>query len=539
CVCALLVLRGFAQAEALQVQDTTMMPDTIEHTKVEEHSKDSSGVRPTEFVRSTKIRFDELHLLDLGTQPISIGEKEYRRPSLGQRWETEFLPLPRKANGAIAASFGNYTTPTFSGWWGGSAPESEVLGRAFYSSSKGDKQYRDYQKGHASLAAAWVLPESSGVFSSGTLRSEVALSGSHYRLFGSLTPSQARTLTQFRAEASLEARGARESTRRAFLRLSRTRMDDHSRAEETTLTTELGVGAYAGEFFVTGTLKVLKDFTEMPGVQKENPLYTVLETDVRYRVDEQVEISAGGELYYLRYSGSEHVWRAVPRARIAYRAARSIRLFAEYQPSVVRNSVSEFAEDNPYVHNSIVVRQTDMGTDVRIGCSVDAENVLKVQALLGYQRVHSYPVYVPSPERLWQVAYTGTSPILWFQSDVYVEAGTAVIGASFHVKKTEREAGSNKDIPYLPRVSFTATIEQRIARTFRVSSDVRYTGGRFADLDNTRRLPAAFHWDIAAEFGEDFLVGAGVTNLLGTRDGAWEWYEGEPRRVYLSLGYVW
>jgi outer membrane cobalamin receptor len=140
---------------------------------------------------------------------------------------------------------------------------------------------------------------------------------------------------------------------------------------------------------------------------------------------------------------------------------------------------------------------------------------------------------------MWEVHYTGTTRIMSFESELYVEAGGNLVGMKVLLSDSRAEVKNTTAIPYLPKVSVTATARYRFFSRLLVASNVRYTGRRFADMQNVRSLPAYVLWDARIEFGERVLVGGEVTNILDTREGRWEGYAGEPRRIMLSLGYTW
>jgi outer membrane cobalamin receptor len=114
-----------------------------------------------------------------------------------------------------------------------------------------------------------------------------------------------------------------------------------------------------------------------------------------------------------------------------------------------------------------------------------------------------------------------------------------MVGMSFAVRWTRAEPASKAEIPYVPRFLATGTLQHALAFGLRVSSDIRFTGNRYADVQNARKLSPLLLWDVRTEFGSTFRMGAEVTNLLDRREGMWEGYSEEPRRIALSIGFTW
>lgn len=540
-VCGLLAatLPAFAQIEPLHLKDSTMVLDTLEHRQGNAQQGDILTVSGREFPRSTKLPIEEIHILDLSTPPVSVGEKEHSAPTLGRRWETRFRALPRTSNGAVTMAFGNYTTPSLRGWWGGASSKSEIFVRASYTSSKGSEQYRDFRNGSANVSAGWILPETAGWLASGSVQTRLGFQGNRYRLFGSDMPSQVRSVHRLEGEVSVRSDGANESFRNALLHVGAIRMDDRHRAQSVCAGIRFDVAGILGSTFTLAMVEVWKDYQTLPSVRKENPLLGQLELGVRLQPADRLRLTVGGRVHHRRYAGSHNAWRVVPRADIVYHLGQVASLFAAYDPKAERTTLSAFVETNPYVSDSSTVRHMDVATDLRLGATVHLAGVLTGRLALSYRRVHAYPQFIINSVKLWDVSYSGMSRIFAVEAEAYVEKESTIAGMSIALKRTLAEPVSDAEIPYVPNVLLRATFRHAFNFGLTVSTDARYTGRRFADVKNVQRLSPFLRWDVRTEFGKMFRVGAEVTNVLDTRAGDWEGYAGEPRRVALSLGFTW
>lgn len=539
--CGLLVAvqPGFAQTEPDRAaRDTTMVVDSLTHQEqaVESGKQQDSTAKVTNAVpRQTKLPIIEEHIFDLSTQPMSIGEKEFRVVPLGKRWEAAFAEKPATFSGAVMAGFGNYRTPLMHGWMGIATPRSDLLVRALFRSSDGPEQNRDVRSGEAVCEADWYLPEHAGMFAGGRVRTAVALHSDRYRLYGSTTPSQARSLNRLESDVTLT--GAETGSREIQMLFTGTRLDDLQRAEQISIGGRMAARENVGRTMLTGELNVWKDFQNR--LLGANPFFSSFSVHVQHRFARSVDVTGGAIVHYIDNAGDPLRWRLLPHASIVWLPTEALSVFAKYEPFVERQTLSGFAQMNPFVRSSLALRSTDVAVNATGGLAVEVSGVIKASASFTYRRVHGYPVFSSLPKRMWEVHYTGTTRIMSFESELYVEAGGNLVGMKVLLNDSRAEVKNTTAIPYLPKVSVTATARYRFFSRLLVASNVRYTGRRFADMQNVRSLPAYVLWDARIEFGERVLVGGEVTNILDTREGRWEGYAGEPRRIMLSLGYTW
>ncbi len=539
--CGLLVAvqPGFAQTEPDRTaRDTTMVVDSLTHHEqaVESDEQQDSTANLTKAVpRQTKLPIIEEYIFDLSTQPLSIGEKEFRVVPLGKRWEAAFAEKPATLSGSVMAGFGNYRTPFMHGWLGIALPKSDLLVRALFRSSEGPEQNRDVRTGQAVCVADWYLPDHAGMFAGGRVRTAAALHSDRYRLYGSTTPSQVRSLN--RLEGDVAFTSAETGRREIQMLFTGTRIDDVQRAEEVSFGGRMAALENVGSTTLTGELNVWKDFqTRLLGA---NPFFSSFSVHVQHRFARSVDVTGGTIVYYIDNAGDPLRWRVLPHASIVWLPTEPLSIFVKYEPFLERQTLSGFAQMNPFVRSSLALRSTDVAVNATGGLAVEVSGVMKASASFNYRRVHGYPIFSFLPERMWEVNYTGTTRIMSFESELYVEAGGNLVGMKVLLNDSRAEVKNTTAIPYLPKVLVTATARYRFFTRLLAVSNVRYTGRRFADMQNVRSLPAYVLWDARIEFGDRVLIGAEVTNILDTREGRWEGYAGEPRRIMLSLGYTW
>lgn len=539
CGLLLTVQPGLAQNEADRiVPDTTIAGGILTHQEIAVDSmrhQDSTVNGGETFPRQTKLPLIEEHIFDLSTQPVRIGEKEIRTVPLGKRWETEFADKPATMNGRVTAGYGNYTTPFVHGWVGSAASKREILVRAMFRSTEGPGQNRDVRVGAGTVGASWYLSERAGMFANGRVTTSIAAHADRYRLFGSTSPSQVRSRTRFQSELKLSS--AETGSREAWLLFNGFRVDDALRAEEFSMGARLAAAENVDRTTVSGEVNVWKDF--QTHLVKSKPFFSSFSARVQSRFAGSVHITGGTTVHYVDNPSDPLRWRVLPHASIVWFPSEALSIFAQYEPFVQRRTVSAFVQENPFVRSAPAVRSTDVVVNATGGLAADVAGVLKAHAAFTYQRVHGYPMFLPTAEKMWEVTYATTTTIISFESKLYVERGASLVGVTLSLKNSRAEASSTASVPYLPEVLLTATAQHAFPIGLHVASDVRYTGRRFADVQNTRSLRAYLVWDLRAEFGERAVVGAEVTNILDRREGVWEGYAGEPRRVMLSLGYTW
>ncbi len=540
-VCGLLLTAplGFAQNEpGHPVPDTTVAVDTLTLTTMSadtnRHHDGTPSVEET-FPRRTKLPIVEEHIFDVSTQPVSIGEKEIRVVALGRRWESEFVGTPAAMKGKVTAGYGSYVTPLLLGWVGSASPQGEFIARGFFRSSEGPDENRDVRSGAGAAAATWYLSERAGVVAGGRVSASLAVHGDRYRLYGSTSPSQARS--RVRVESELNLNSAETGRREVQIVFNGMRSDDTRRAEEFSLGARIAAAESVGHTSVRGEVNLWKDFrTQLAG---GNPFFSALSVYAESRVAGSITVTGGTLVHYLENPTDPLRWRVLPRAGIVWTPTNALSLFARYEPSVQRRTVSSFLQENPFVRSSLAVRSTDGVVNVTGGLAVNVADVGKASAAFKYRRVHGYPMFSYTSERMWEVTYTQTTRMTSIESEIYVEPGASLVGVKVVLQQSRAEANRPEAVPYLPEVLVKATAQHAFAMGLRVASDVRYTGRRYADLQNARSLPAFVVWDVRAEYGERIRVGAEVTNVLDRRESAWEGYAGEPRRIMLSLGYTW
>ena len=502
--------------------------------------KDS--VRSPELPDTIKVGIDETRIFDPSTFPPSLGEREAIRVELLKppKPQNTFAETPQHMHGKITSGYGTYVSPMIKGWVGTNSATSDLMLRGGFALTEGHAPNRDSRKGNVRLSAGVYLSENAGMLASGRLESVASLDHHKYRLYGSDTPSRARTVNSFDGNVSISTSYADGGFLKGKFQLERSTMNDSVQMDETELGMEIAFGARMGQFSLEGTTNVWYDFYTT-SVPTHDPSFAEGTLAFHYRPSDRFDLFAVGVAYDVR--GTEYRkrrWVALGGG-FEWHAGKSVSVFAEYRPYVQRNNLMALAKANPFLHYRIQVEQTEYRQNGVAGVVIRSGDGFTARISAAYKEAYKFPIYWHRRENLWSVEYEWTTRILSFDTELHAAIKQNVVaGLTFSYRDT-RDLVTRQVFPYNPKVVISALYRHQISSKLLLESDLQYVGNRYTTMGGGTKLRPLNLWNLIVGYSFSPRVSMSVTieNILDQQRAYWEGYTGQPRRGALSVEIMW
>jgi hypothetical protein len=516
--------------------DSTMhVNDSVQYEMPTQPRKPNPG-------EGVKLMFDEDHFLDARTLPFTIGQKESAKVNLGMfmKAQGEFAERPAVFSGNITAAYGSYVSPSVEGFLGTASRTGDLLFRARYTATKGKLENQDNQFGSAGVSGGVHLPDDAGMFSRGRLSADLGFDIERYKLYGSVTPDRQRTVRHLDGAVKLSSSYSDDAFVKAALHVHAMSAGDSTTSREMQAGLELSGGFSFDRTQLSMTANLWKDFYDAP-FAGSNPSVVDCGVNARHRFA-RFEFAAGTALFLHHGSDGDAKLSVSPRMEVVWRVREGVSLFGAYRPTVERNSLSSLLKSNPYIFGDVRIRHAEYFQNASGGVELEAGRRMKAKVSVHYKRGWNVPIFVDVNNlHRWSVAYFGTTRIVALESAIYVEAADDIMLGAVTTMQTTRNLDSESSLPYAPRVSVRGFYTHRFPFALQFHTDAEYVGQRYADVANTRSVPALVIWDAEANYQltRHLTVGVGVANILDERPGRWENYPGQARRFTLSVDARW
>jgi len=379
----------------------------------------------------------------------------------------------------------------------------------------------------------------------------MSFSNESYRAYGSITPTQLRSLSNIGLNVGFSSHTPKIEKRddqinySAGLTWNRTALDDSANASES----ELGISGNAATQWNSYQLRAAAEYKTsgitMPlprTLDVHSPQWFVLRFSGKTFLAPSLEALLTVQQFVYRGNVSVTSGRFYPNVEIQYFASEAATVFAKFTPTVERTTLSSFISMNKYMRNALELRPTEIPLSLSLGSEISFSTALRGKAVIAYRTMHDFPVYEEfNSAKVWDVMYLPDVRAISFDvqgSYQFSKENSGTLTAGFN--STEAK-GSSNSLPNIP--------SSIVSGAFRHSFDNGIVAEAFAEYDSKRWTDFA-HSNANAgyvtiggkgeyKFLDNVRALVQVNNLLNQQYYVWDGYVERPLFISLGVTYTW
>ncbi len=444
-------------------------------------------------------------------------------------------------NGKAEVGYGTYATPYFDAWFGNAYPSGDFLLKAGYRSSGGHVPNADYRMGYASLAGGTHLNGDAGDFSGNRVQGRITMRGNSYHLYGSTSPSLQRTVTDFDAGLSMSSASGAMIPYTTRLAVESGSLKDISKTTETSLGGEFDATGEIDDVELRGSAGVWKSFYATQSITAD-PFYTQFAVTANYHLGSGISIRGGLAFYLYRGSDTRTSGRLFPQLGISWFAAERLTVYAKFDPSVQRASLTSLVGTSPYMATDVSVRPAVQFTNFSLGAESEISPAIQSRVFLSYTQTDDIPLFVDyNSTRIWSVVYAGTTRIVSLNGELYAGVTDADnLGASLAVRSNKNSETGHRN-PYFASFVSSVSYQHRFDLGLNLGSTLQIVGNQSEDLADTRTLPALLVLNVNAEYMiiPRWSAIFTLSDIFNQKQTLWEGYVGLQRTVSIGTSFAW
>jgi hypothetical protein len=464
------------------------------------------------------------------SQLSGLGEKSKASEPTGK--SVGGLATPESFDGKLTLGYGNLNTRYGEGWFGKKFSEGDFSLHGRYLAHNAYVPFANASGGGVDAVGGIFLPSSLALFSNARLYGSAGYEGKQYRLFGSLNPSQERSVHIYRVNSGLSSSAGAVVSYDAAAQIRRLTIEDHDKSQEDELTLSLQLAHQTPDLHLKGSVFYGGSYLTQ-SFSASDPQYYKGSASVRKLFFEKLDLSGGVGLFHFRNSGGNFTSKVYPDIGLQYYLVQGLTLFARFDPSVERYSLGQAVAENRYLGNDVRIRHQDIFVNISGGVEFETLNRGSGRVYIKYQRVRDFPVYVdPSTTPLpdWDLFYAGITRFLSLNGEVLVNLTDADrVSGSARLLSSENSATKDR-VPYLPLVQITSEYSHQFlfGLTTRVAG--RFIGRRSIDFRDALHLNSFFLLGASAEYKvtRNFGVFVQLNNIFDERYSYWNLYQEVP-----------
>jgi outer membrane receptor protein involved in Fe transport len=283
-------------------------------------------------------------------------------------------------------------------------------------------------------------------------------------------------------------------------------------------------------------------------VSHENPLYSRFSINARTLLASRFDLSFGGNVFICRNTGSETQGKFYPQLGVQYYANNWLTLFASFEPMVRHNSVYRLMQTNRYLHNDIILRQTEEFVNLAFGFGFDVQ-AFKAKLYGSFVRARNYPIFVVADPKfypynvkgVWDLFYDGTTDIAELHTEgMYSISNEGNVSGTF-ILRNSKSSETDSQVPYLPVLEGSARYQHFFKFGLTLTASLQYIGQRRISLQTIDELTSYMLFDIGGEYRITNNVGffATLKNIFNQKYYLWDNYEALPFTAMAGVSVRW
>ena len=465
--------------------------------------------------------------------------------------QKDFAEPDNQMNGKVVGGIGNYTSPFMDGWFGKNYDGGGVLFHANYASSNGQVTDANWQKTGIGIQGNYLSPQSFGIIAGSRLNGGLDFSGETYRAYGSVVPSQERTLNNMHLNLGLASRTAGvgmldeplDYSARIFW--AGTSLNDSLNSSQNDIGLLVSGSTRKDDVQLRGTMEYAVSDVSMQlptNVETHSPQWF----DLRLSGDKFFlpELQASLTLQQFIYKGNLSVasGRFYPGARLRYFMNDAATVYLSIAPTVERNTLASLVNSDKYIRNIVELRPSEIPFAFTLGSEYTFSDKFYGSGSLSYSTSQNFPVFIElNSAKVWDVMYlpkVDVSRLTLEGSYTFTQENSATLTGSFNSTQAKDSSNSVPNIPMftvsgLYRRSFSGGI---VAQLFAV-----YFSKRWKDFAHTGANAGYVDIGGKAEYQllNNLRAVVELDNILDRQYYVWDGYVERPLFISLGVTYKW
>lgn len=219
--------------------------------------------------------------------------------------------------------------------------------------------------------------------------------------------------------------------------------------------------------------------------------------------------------------------------------AKNMILLAEYSPEAANITAGNFLKNNFYYDQQDLTRIfVEKRNKIRTTVKYEFETFYQIDGGVEYFTTDNLPYYVnPNQQGLFSVTTSDAKSFDVFLNLLYHLGPYGYFYGSFDYLSVKNSDGQK--IPYYPGLKASLIYGYDFSEQWRAEAKFRYLSGRFADIENQRKLENIFDLGLklTVSLQRNFAVYGELQNLFSNKADLWEGYQEKPFEVLMGINF--
>jgi len=481
----------------------------------------------------------------------TVGDKESEEHmKLSQKPGAGLFRGTRSFDGKLNLGYGRFRLKYGEAWYGRRFPEGDFSLHGSYRAHDAYIDHADANAGSFDASGGLYLPQRIVFLGGSKVSGEFAYEGEKYRFFGSPTPSLERTLNNVQVGLHLQSKSASPVTYESWARFRRLIVRDRDKSREDDLSLGARVNGETRGWQLRGEFIFNADFLDQ-SIKGKDPNYLKAGGGFR-KLFGNFDISGEIDYYLHRNSNSNFISKLYPNLLVQYYLDHDLTLFAQFKPSVERNTLLRAVSDNRYIGNDVQINHQDVYVDIAGGIQFDILSRGTGRVYFKYQRIRDFPLYIdpsvlyylmifPTPSSDWAVEYDGVTRLTSLNGEILLDLTPADHVSGTLTIRSTHNSFTGDDVPYLAPVTITGNYTHEFPFGLSTQIGVRFVGDRPIALTGGPRLASYSLLYASAEFSitKGFGIFLQLSNILDKRYAIWNAYQEIPFSLLGGITVKW
>lgn len=479
-----------------------------------------------------KKKTPEVGITLLPSELSKLNSLEKHPPSL---LATQSLPTLQRVdnvsyNGFVSGQIGMFLTPSVMAGYKTDISGFDIYARGGVEASQGHVDNGDYSHGFVGVQAGYLAPDKYWLFGGSKTESYFRYEGQSYHLYA-LPNAPERSVREF--DLGLTVQGTYEGLGyNAGAGIDNMVMTQAGDVSNSSLFGHVAVHQLLEGFRVGGKLAL--DFRTLRG---EGYNFVEAAATGEYLSD-PVLVAADVGIQAGKTSEQQSQVSPLIHGRAEFRLNRDITVRGNVHVGLRNTSFRTLVHNNPYLDDSSHVRYTGVLPELGGTILFHPSATLLISGGVTLSFLRDMPVYLSTGRGTFRPAYADAR-MIEFSGETTIAVDTATTITGVMVVRSTALADTGSGIPYTPSFQVGGTVERRWIPSLTTSLTLKYTGQRYADMDNTIALDGYVDIGVHAEyaFSRQISAFARIDNLSNADISIWEGYK--ERGIFAAAGVTW
>jgi hypothetical protein len=454
-------------------------------------------------------------------------------------------------NGKVQGGIGNYTSPYMEGWFGKNYDGGGVLFHANYASSNGQVTDANWQKTGIGIQGDYLSPQTFGMLAGSRLNGGLNFSGQTYRAYGSLVPSQLRTLNDVRLNMGLASRTTVSDKLddaldySAALSWNGTSLNDSLNSSQNDFGVSVSASTRKSDIQLRGSMEyVLSDVSMQlpPNIETHLPEWFDLRLSGEKFFLPELQATLTVQQFIYRGNLSVPNGRFYPGAQLRYFMNDAATVYFSIAPTVERNTLASLVNSDKYIQNREELRSSEVPFAFTFGSEYTFSDKIYGNGSLSYSSVRNFPVFIElNSAKVWDVMYLPNVAVTRLAvegSYTFTRENSATFAGSLN--STQAKDSSNA-VPNIPTFTLSGVYRRSFSNGIVVELFAEYFSKRWKDFAHSSANAGYVDVGGKGEYQllENLRAVIQMDNILDRQYYVWDGYVERPLFISLGVTYTW